>query len=224
MKYMTPLRCCLLITLSLLFLTSCSQKPTRAFYDDIHAFKQGDKTNPPPQNAIVFVGSSSFTMWQDVRSYFPGYTIINRGFGGSGLNDAIEYEDDIIVPYHPKQVVIYSGENDVATGTVTDQQVFERFKKLFEMLRRDLPQASIVYISMKPSPSRKEYMPIIVSANSMIRDYLTTKKNTQFVDVYSRMLDSTGYPVGEIFREDSLHMNAKGYGIWKEAIQPVLLR
>src|SRR5690242_20586457 len=91
-------------------LTSCSQQNEKPFYKDIQAFKAADRQNPPPQNAIVFVGSSSFAMWTDVQSYFPGYTIINRGFGGSVLTDAIEYEDDIIAPYHPKQVVIYSGE------------------------------------------------------------------------------------------------------------------
>src|SRR4026207_285906 len=90
--------------------TSCLQESDKPFYNEIQVFKAADKQNPPPKDAIVFVGSSSFAMWTDVQDYFPGYKIINRGFGGSGLNDAIEYEDDIITPYHPKQVVIYSGE------------------------------------------------------------------------------------------------------------------
>jgi lysophospholipase L1-like esterase len=214
----------LLMAYTFMLVVSCAQKTTKPFYDEIQAFKENDKTNPPPKNGIVFVGSSSFAMWRDVQSYFPGYPIINRGFGGSGLGDAIEYQDDIVAPYQPKQVVIYSGENDVASGTVSDREVVERFKKLYELIRRDLPSANIVYISMKPSPSRKQYMPVFESANTMIRDFLAGQNHTAFVDVYTKMLDSTGYPKGEIFLGDSLHMNAKGYAIWKEQIEPELLR
>lgn len=210
---------CVLVT------SSCSQETKKKpFYDQIQAFKAQDKRQPPPQNAIVFVGSSSFAMWRDVQSYFPGYTIINRGFGGSGLKDAIEYEDDVITPYKPKQVVIYSGENDIATGTVSAEEAFQRFKTLFMMIRKDLPEASIAYVSMKPSPSREKFMPLLKEANQKIKDFLSKHKSTSYVDVYGPMLDSTGRPKADIFRDDSLHMNARGYAIWKEAITPHLMR
>ncbi|MBL7727787.1 MAG: hypothetical protein JNM68_08880, partial [Dinghuibacter sp.] len=81
---------------------------------DIRAFKKQDSLTPPPANAILFVGSSSFTNWTNVHEYFPGKTIINRGFGGSSLTDLIRYAGDVIVPYNPKQIVIYCGENDFA--------------------------------------------------------------------------------------------------------------
>ena len=96
-------------------------------------FKKQDSLNPPPANAILFVGSSSFRKWTDVSNYFPGYTIINRGFGGSTLPDVIRYTNDIIIPYHPKQVVIYCGDNDLASSdAITADSVFERFRVLFE--------------------------------------------------------------------------------------------
>src|SRR5207253_261792 len=129
----------LLILCGAVVITSCSQE-SKPFYNEIQEFKNADKKMPPPQHAILFVGSSSFAMWKDVQDYFPGYTIINRGFGGSTLTDAIEYEDDIIAPYHPKQVVIYSGENDVAQN-VPAAEVVNRFTTLFTMIRRDLPEA-----------------------------------------------------------------------------------
>ena len=100
---------CLLI---LLVQYASAQQPP--FYNDIQNFKKQDSINPPPQHAILFVGSSSFTKWTDVQSYFPGYTILNRGFGGSSLPDVIRYANDIIFPYHPKEIVIYCGENDFA--------------------------------------------------------------------------------------------------------------
>jgi len=106
-----------------------SYAQTQPFYSDIQHFKKQDSLQPPPKNAILFVGSSSFTKWTDVQSYFPSYPILNRGFGGSRLTDVIYYANDIIFPYHPKQIVIYCGENDFASSdTVTAAIVFMRFK------------------------------------------------------------------------------------------------
>jgi len=212
----------LAVSFSIVF-TSGSQESDKPFYEEIQNFKAADKQNPPPKDAIVFVGSSSFAMWTDVQDYFPGYKIINRGFGGSGLNDAIEYEDDIITPYHPKQVVIYSGETDIAANA-TASDVMQRFTTLFNMLRRDLPQANIVYISMQPSPSRQKLMPEMVKANAMIKKFLSSQKNTTFVDIYSRMLDASGNLRPELYRDDMLHMKKAGYEIWKEQLTPVLLK
>src|ERR1700751_4729631 len=130
---MNRIACYLLIFCFVFSKSLHAQQP--AFYDEIQNFKHQDSINPPPQHAILFVGSSSFTKWTDVQAYFPGYTIINRGFGGSGLNDAIEYESDIIVPYHPKHIVIYSGENDVAAGASADE-AYQRFTTLFTKIRK----------------------------------------------------------------------------------------
>lgn len=213
----------LLVLSGAIVYTSCSQQNGKPFYREIQAFKSADKQHPPPKDAIVFVGSSSFAMWTKVQDYFPGYKIINRGFGGSGLNDAIAYEDDIIAPYHPKQVVIYSGENDIAANATADD-VLQRFTTLFKMIRRDLPGVHVVYVSIKPSPSRQKYMPVMMNANAMIKKFLTAQKNATFVDIYSKMLDASGNLRPELYRDDSLHMKKAGYEIWKEALTPVLMK
>ena len=128
------------------------------FYDEIQQFKKLDSAQFPPKNAILFVGSSSFQKWHDVQDYFPKETIINRGFGGSELTDAIRYANDIIIPYHPREIVIYSGENDLAySDTITASIVFDRFKKLFSIIRGAMPQVPLVYVSIKPSPSRQKF-------------------------------------------------------------------
>lgn len=195
------------------------------FWDDIQAFKHQDSVQAPPQHAILFVGSSSFTKWTDVQNYFPGYSIINRGFGGSSLPDVIRYENDVIFKYRPKQIVMYCGENDLAgSDSVTAQMVFERFKKLFTDIRKKFPNVPFVYISLKPSPSRWQLREKMIAANHQIENYLAKKKNTVFVDVFHKMLGPDGTPIKEIYEEDNLHMNAKGYNIWKKEIQPNLLR
>lgn len=202
-----------------------AQTAQPAFWDEIQSFKKQDSINFPARNQILFVGSSSLRMWTDIRNYFPGYKIINRGFGGSALPDLIRYADNIIFPYHPKQIVIYSGENDLAASdTVTAELAFMRFKELFALIRKKLPQTPILFISIKPSPSRKNLMPEMVATNEMIKKFLKKKSKTGFVDVYHKMLKPNGQPMDDIFKEDKLHMTAKGYAIWQKAIKPYLLK
>ena len=221
------------------FLVACgtNSKPdtkavtTPPFWNDIQNFKKQDSISIPPKNAILFIGSSSFTMWKDVQSYFPGYTIINRGFGGSTLLDQLRYANDIIFPYEPKQIVIYCGENDLASSdTVTAAMVVDRFKQLFEMINKKT-YASIAFVSMKPSPSRRHLFEKMREANQEINelikfnnDLLEGRLRSVYIDVHNKMLNTAGQPMPEIFLEDSLHMNAKGYAIWQKEIQPYLLK
>ena len=204
------------------FLLLAAYVHAQPFIEEIREFRHRDSLQVPLKNANLFVGSSSLRMWTDIQSYFPGKKIINRGFGGSSLPDVIRYANDIIFAYHPKQVLIYCGENDfAASDTVSVETVVERFKTLFGMIRGHWKKMPVVFISIKPSPSRAQLMPKIEAANRMIRAFLRTKKKTKFVDVYTPMLVN-GQPRPDIFLQDNLHMNAKGYAIWKEAIAPVL--
>lgn len=203
----------------------CFTAGAQPFAEEISAFKKADALKFPPKNSILFVGSSSFRMWTNVQDAFPGYTIINRGFGGSALPDLIRYTNDIIVPYLPKQIVIYCGDNDLAASdTVTAQMVVDRFKTLFTGIRKKLGNVPIAYVSIKPSPSRVMLMPKMLQANVMIMDYLRHKKKTAFIDVYHAMITADGKPMTDIFKEDNLHMNAKGYAIWQKVMEPYLVK
>ena len=202
-----------------------AQEQKSAFWDDIQVFKKQDSVSFPPKNAILFTGSSSFTMWKDVQNDFPAHTIVNRGFGGSSLPDVIRYAPDIILPYHPKQIVIYCGENDLAASdTVTAGLVFNRFKQLFSIIRNRYPKAKVTYVSMKPSPSRQLLLSKMISGNELIKKYLSSNKRTSYVDVYKEMIDDEGKPRSDLFLDDNLHMNKTGYAIWQKLIEPHLLK
>ncbi|HRE38750.1 MAG TPA: GDSL-type esterase/lipase family protein [Chitinophagaceae bacterium] len=195
------------------------------FANEIAAFKKQDSLSFPGTGKILFVGSSSFTLWKDVQQYFPEYPIINRGFGGSSLTDLIRYAPDVIFPYEPKQIVIYCGENDFAGDTsLYPSQVAQRFFDLFNLIRSRYKKVPIAYISMKPSPSRQHLMARFNVANVMIKNFIKKKRRTAFIDVYKAMLKENGQPKDEIFLADKLHMNAEGYKIWKKIIEPYLLK
>lgn len=200
-----------------------SQEPP--FWKDVQAFKKQDSATFPAKKQIVFVGSSSFTKWTDVKEYFPGYPILNRAFGGSTLPDLIRYAKDVILPYDPKEVVIYCGENDLAASdTATGYTVFERFKTLYKIIRDKYSKVPVVFVSLKPSPSRAPLFDKMKQANQLIKSFLAKEKNTGFVDVYSLMLNRDGTPMKDLFLQDMLHMNPKGYAIWQIAIKPYLLK
>lgn len=220
MKQLKGLFICLLLLQTLSFTGSAQQ--SFPFLDEIEGFKKQDSANPPPQNAILFVGSSSFRMWTNLQNDFPGYTIINRGFGGSSLPDVIRYASDIIISYKPKQVVVYCGENDFTADGVNAEIVYDRFTTLFEIIREKLPKAHVLFVSLKPSPSRLKFLPEMVKANTMVKNYLKNYRRTGYVDVYSKMLLADGTPMPDIFKADKLHMTEAGYVIWKKAIKPHL--
>ena len=213
------------ILFSFLLLFAAFISNAQPFASDIAAFKKQDSISFPPKNAILFVGSSSFTKWKDVQDYFPGYSIINRGFGGSTLPDVIRYEKDIIFPYQPKQIVIYCGENDVASSdTISPEMVLKRFKQLFTDIRLQFPKVNLVFISLKPCPSRWQMKDRMIASNELIQKYLKKKRYTAFVSVWKAMLDADGNPMPGIFITDRLHMNAKGYAIWQKLILPYLIK
>jgi hypothetical protein len=158
-----------------IFHSTISAQTAPPFWAEIKAFQYRDSINPVAPNGILFVGSSSFTKWKDVNNYFPGFSIINRGFGGSSLTDVIRYTYNIILPYQPKQVVIYCGENDLASSKeITATDVVNRVKTLFGMIRQNLPNAEIDFVSIKPSPVRLAIQPKVKEANAALK--ISSKK------------------------------------------------
>lgn len=193
------------------------------FAREIQAFRELDEKNPPLPGQILFIGSSSFTRWTDVPTYFPTHKILNRAFGGSSLPDLIRYVGNVVLPYKPKQVVIYCGENDFAGDPkLPAYKVLDRFETLFRLIRSKLPSATIDYVSMKPSPSRWYLRSKFIAANGWISDFLKMQPNTGFIDVWSAMLDENGRPKAGIYVSDQLHINASGYRIWRPIIEPFL--
>jgi len=219
----------LIRSLAALLLLACAPQPvlqtavspSSQWEPEFVSFETADRADPPPTGGIVFVGSSSIRMWQTLQNDFPGLLVLNRGFGGSELSDAVKFANRIVLPYRPKIVVLYAGDNDLNAGK-TPERVFADFKEFVGIVRRDLPGTRVVFISIKPSIARITIIDKIRVANQLIRDYIATDPKLAYIDVFTPMLDASGQPRRELFLEDGLHMNAKGYAIWKDLIAPVI--
>ncbi len=197
------------------------QSDQHPFEEEIEAFEQADRQDPPPKDAILFVGSSSIRMWKSLQEDFPEKKVINRGFGGSQFTDLLYYDDRIVFPYKPRQIFVYEGDNDINAG-VSPQEVFDNFKTFVGRVNQKLPDTEIVFISIKPSPSRIDVFDEMKKANRMIKTYTEETKNVRYVDIFNPMLDDNGNIRPDIFIEDNLHMNDKGYDIWQRVIGPYL--
>lgn len=212
---------CFSIIFALFIFTFCISAQTydraKIWDEEIDSISDFDLKQTPPKDAVLFVGSSSMRLWKNLRMSFPDLNVINRGFGGSRLEDVNFYFDRIVAPYNPKTIVLYAGENDVNDG-IAPEKVLADFQKFSQMVRAKFPKARLLYVSLKPSPSRWKLADNFRKTNELIKTEIAKDKRAKFVDVWSAMLNEKGEPKAEIFVEDKLHLNEKGYAIWREVL------
>lgn len=186
----------------------------------IRQFELMDKRQMPPADGILFVGSSSIVGWK-VEESFPGLPVINRGFGGSQIADSVHFADRIILPYRPRVIVLYAGDNDVAAGK-SPRQVFDDYRQFVNTVRDALPQARIVFIAIKPSIRRWHLVDRMREANRLIRAAAEKDDRLAYVDVDAPMIGDDGKPRAELFKPDGLHLNSDGYKLWSALLLPHL--
>jgi lysophospholipase L1-like esterase len=187
--------------------------------ESVAAFAAADRANPPKTGGVVFIGSSSIRLWDNLEEQLAGRAIIRRGFGGSTLADCVRYVGRLVLPYRPRLVVIYAGDNDVAQGALATE-VLERFKQFVEGVRAELPDTRIAFISIKPSPARLGRMSTIRRANSLVKAYIADKPYLDYIDIFHPMLNAEGLPRPELFSPDELHLNSSGYALWESVVAP----
>jgi len=215
-------RILLLISVFLLASQLFSQDKLDRYDAEIRKFELEDSISGIRKKAILFTGSSSIRLWKTLEADMAPLKVLNRGFGGSTLPEVTHYADRIILPYKPNIIVLYCGENDISNDETTPDDVFASFVVFHKFLRKNLPKTQLYYISMKPSVSRWKYWPKINEANLKIEAFIKKRKNYHYVDTASKMMDSNGMVFQDIFLQDNLHMNEKGYAIWTEVINPEL--
>lgn len=212
----------LILLLSILFISVNIIAQENQFTNEIKAFRKQDSIQKPNDGMLLFIGSSSFRLWKDVKSDFNNQNILNRAFGGATLLDLIYFQNDVVLKYKPKKIFIYCGENDIASSEkVTPKMVFKRYKTFYKTLRKQFPETPIIFISLKPAISRWYMKDRMMATNKLISQFMKNKKNATFVNIWDDMLEN-GEPKKDIYIQDNLHMNAKGYAIWVEKMNALV--
>ena len=197
-----------------------TKNPAARWEKTIRTFEDWDRKNTFPSGAVLFVGSSSIRMWP-TRECFEDFSVINRGFGGSQISDVNYYGKRIVLPYEPKVIVFYAGDNDVAAGE-SPKQVVDDYKAFTKLVHQTLPGTRIIFISIKPSGSRWSLWPVMNRANRMIKDFSEKDRRLFYFDAATPLLNSEGKPNLELFLDDQLHLNSKGYEIWTRLLRPIV--
>jgi len=186
----------------------------------IQRFEQQDAGQFPPEGAVLFLGSSSIVGW-DLDKWFPDLETINRGFGGSEISDSIHFADRIVIPYKPRTIVFYAGDNDIAHNK-TPERVATDFRRFAAKIHAALPKTRIVFVAVKPSIRRWALVDKMRAANAGIRDLCEKDERLVFVDIDTPMIGENGKPKPDLFRDDGLHLNPAGYRLWSDLVRPHL--
>lgn len=188
----------------------------------IRKFEAWDHENVYPHDAILFVGSSSINNWQTADA-FPGLPVLNRGFGGSQISDVNHYFDEVVVKYRPKVIVFYCGDNDTQAGK-SPEQIFTDFSQFLAAVHEKLPDTRVIYLPIKPSIDRWNKWPQMQATNALVSGLDGKDERLEIVDTATPLLGPDGKPRKELFVDDGLHLNPKGYAVWNEILTPVLKR
>jgi lysophospholipase L1-like esterase len=219
------LRVCVRLLLAVIVLIGAArdvsaQPPAERWARALIEFDAADRAAPPTPGGVLFLGSSTIVNWDVARS-FPGIKSINRGVWSSSLLDQVQRIDRVVLPYAPRLIVLYAGDNDL-NGGATSEQVAVGFEQFVMAVQAKLPQTRIVFIGLKPSPQRWSQIQRYRAANALIREYCGHDDRLAFVDVDGPMLGWDEKPRKELFVEDGLHLSAQGYALWNVLLRPFL--
>ena len=196
--------------------------PTR-FERAIERFEKQDAKAAPPEGAVLFVGSSSIRMWHDrLAEDVAPLTVVGRGFGGSNMNDLLHYLDRVVIPYRPRAVVIYEGDNAIAQG-VSPKMIADTFDQVVSAIHDELPGCRVYMLSIKPSPARWEMWPAMLRANRLLAEACAADDRLTYIDLSTPMLGNDGEPRPELYVKDRLHLTREGYELWRSILRPVLM-
>lgn len=200
---------------------STKASPSEKWENTILEFEKADREAAPPQGGVLFIGASTIRLWKTLEEDFPDHAVINRGFGGSQMADSVYFADRIVIPYKPKQIVVYAGSNDLASGK-SPEQVLSDFKAFVERVRGKLPDTRISFMSIGPSPARWSQAEKQQQANRLIKEFIDKGKDLDYIDVWDQFLGADGKPREEFYVADRLHNSESGYKIRVAAVRPYL--
>lgn len=211
---------CCSIDSELLAQTSQSEPDPNRFEQEIETFANWDAKNSSPENAILFVGSSSIRFW-DTAEAFPTYPVINRGFGGSHISDVLHYYDRVIGRFDPSLIIFYCGENDIASG-LDQEKVFDDYQTLLSQINQSFPDVDFLYVSIKPSNSRLDFTDRFKAFNQRVKAHNQSSDWLHYIDLASVLTGGDDQPDDSFFVDDRLHLNEKGYQLWNEKMTEFL--
>ena len=195
-----------------------AQRPKRLKEDVVALQMKYDTLWEPGKDTYVFAGSSSIRFWDNLPGLFPDLQIVNSGFGGSMASDLLAYLEELVLDYKPVKVFIYEGDNDIFEKK-GPAKVVRQTRRIIRRIQKNNGPTPIVIIGAKPSIVRWHLKKRYEKLNRKLKEFSSEQPLVSYMHVWDAMLDEEGIRE-EIFLEDGLHMNEKGYAIWEQILEP----
>ena len=205
------------------FVSAAAEHNSSRWEKSIARFEAADKKEMPKPGGVLFIGSSSIRLWKTLKDDIPGVAVVRRGFGGSQIADSVHFAGRIVHPYQPRQIVMYAGDNDVASGK-SPEAVLADFQTFVKVVHAKLPKTRIAFIAIKPSIARWKLSGKMSEANALVHGVCAKDKRLDFIDIWQSMLGQDGKPKPNLFVKDGLHLNANGYALWTSIVKPYLAK
>lgn len=186
---------------------------------EIEHFKALNKIDMP-ENALLFLGSSSIRLWETLAQDMAPYPVIQRGYGGAHLRDAIFYTEALLGDYQPAMIIGFIA-NDIK-GDPADEspaKVKRLFKFFLKQIRSRHPATPFLWVEITPTKSRWAQWEDIQKVNQKIKAYCDKTPNLYFVETAEAFLTQEGLPRTDLFVADQLHLNPQGYALWSSIIR-----
>lgn len=175
------------------------------------------ETLPQSNFDIIFLGDSltDLCKWEEV---FQNNQIKNRGICGD-TTDGVLNRLDKIVESRPKKLFILIGINDLNQGRNVSY-IVNNYKLILEYFKHQVPQTKVFVQSLLPINTKFRRNKInnkIIEFNEEIQR-LAKEFSFHYIDLFSAFLNNNN-ELDEQYTTDGLHLNGKGYLVWKEVIE-----
>lgn len=200
-------------------------KAQSRFDADVQRMLERDKTNPPPQQGILFIGSSIFRLWAGLTEQMAPLPAFNRAFGGSQTQDMIDRAGQLVVPFQPRIIVYYCGSNDVNAGA-SAEAIIGRTKQFLAIIREKLPNTMVYYTAIQKAPDKRARWNVVDAVNREMERYSHEAKNLGYIDLNPVLFDRDGNVRGDLFLPDQLHFRPEStaYAEFTAVVKPVLTK
>ena len=214
---------------------SCSpllkySQSNRQFEEEVSFLESLDFKEKAGEKDVLFIGSSSIRLWDNIQVDMYPYSSIKRGYGGAHFYDLIHFSERLVKNHSPKAILIFvandiTGSNDLTNivGDLSPNEVKKLFRYNYKLIRSIHKHIPIFLIETTPTPKRWKVWNKILQANKKLERFCKQVPNLYFISTRDKFIGADGLPIQSLFLNDELHLNVDGYKLWSSVIKSKLI-
>ncbi|HVU32760.1 MAG TPA: GDSL-type esterase/lipase family protein [Opitutaceae bacterium] len=175
------------------------------------------------RDSLVFVGDSITEGWSTLSRDFADLhvKVVNRGIGGDTTPNLLYRLDSDVLAVRPRALVILIGTNDLGEHT-SPEDIAANLRELRTRIRSAYASIPIAWCLVMPRGGGDRFPERVRQLNVLIRDVVRGDDGIVICDTYTPFAQPDGTSIPEYFKPDRLHLNAKGYAVWRRVLAPIL--